>query len=84
MNKLLTTAFLATMALPVFADEGQPATPRLDQLETIVVTTQKDEPASTRLRDLEIVTITAEKQQPADYVVEDKIAALLAEIDAEE
>ena len=84
MKKLLTTAVLAAMALPVLADEEQPVTERLGALEHMVVTTQKDQPESPRLRALEVVTITAAKEQPSDYVVDDKIAALLAEIEAEE
>jgi hypothetical protein len=84
MKRLIATSILAAFALPVIADEVQSPTPRLSQLETIVVTANKEEPATSRLQDYEIVVITAPKEAPEEYRVSDKTAALLAEIEKEE
>lgn len=83
MRKLLIAGLMSAFALPVLANEPEAETDRLSALETIVVTTQKEEPATTRLEQIEQVVITSEKAQPADYAVDEKTAALLAEINSD-
>jgi hypothetical protein len=91
MKTIVTAAILAGFALPVIADEAEPQTPRLGQLELIVVTANKSQPAvqqpteaQQRLQELEIVISTAPKEQPEDYQPSDRTAELLAEIEKEE
>lgn len=83
MRKLITVAAMSAFALPVIASEPEVEADRLAQLETIVVTTAKEEPATARLEQIETIIITAEKAQPEDYAVDDKTAALLAEINSD-
>lgn len=86
MNRMLTAAVLVAFAAPAIAQEDPTEEPRLSQLETIVITAQKEEPATAveRLRELEIIVTTAAKEQPIDHVIDDETAALLAEIAKEE
>ncbi len=85
MKTLLATGVLALLAVPAFAEEKAATTPRLTELETIVITTIKDEPATAteRLQELETFTITAIKQQPKEHEADSKTAALLAELEQE-
>ena len=85
MKNLLTAGVLAALAVPAFADEDAASAPRLDALETIVITAVKDEPVATpsatdRLRELEILVTTAPKEQPASYQADAETAALLEKI----
>lgn len=90
MKTLLATGVLAVLAVPAFADEKATDTPRLSELETMVITSIKDEPATApsttteRLQQIETFTITAIKEQPREHEVDTKTAALLAALDAEE
>ena len=89
MKTLLAAGVLAaTAAAPAFAEESGAATPRLSELETMTITSIKAEPGTSesteRLQALETMTITAPKQQPKSHVVDEKTAALLAEIEKTE
>jgi hypothetical protein len=88
MKMLLATGALAVLAAPAFADEEAAATPRLSELETMVITSVKEEqaPSATteRLGQIETYTITAIKEQPKDHAVDRKTEALLAELNKEE
>lgn len=68
----------------ITAIKEQPQDERLNQLEHVTITAIKDEPVSRRLTELEFVTSTAKKEQPASHKVDEKTAALLAEIAKEE
>ena len=91
MRTLLATGALVVLSVPAFADEEAAATPRLGELETMVITSIKEEQAapttpsatSRRLQEIETWTITALKAQPKEHAVDDKTAALLAELDEE-
>jgi len=93
MKHLIALGVLAAFAAPVVADDvdGQDQDPRLNQLETLIVTALKDEPAAAaatdataeRLTELEIVVSTAPKQQPEDFEPSARTAELLAELDEE-
>ena len=88
MRMLLATGALVVLAAPALADEEATATPRLGELETMVITSIKDEtaPSATteRLGQIESWTITAIKEQPKEHAVDDKTAALLAELEQQE
>jgi hypothetical protein len=89
MRTIVTVAALAAFAAPAFADDSPPAQAmRLQKLEEIVITADKEQPAgravNQRLQELLYATGTAPKAQPADHRVADKTAALLAEIAKEE
>jgi hypothetical protein len=69
----------------ITAIKEQPAEPaaaeRLGSLEHMTITAIKDdEPVTQRLMEFQQVTGTAKKDQPAEHAVDDKTAALLAEI----
>jgi hypothetical protein len=85
MKRLIALGVAAAFAGPVLADEVDE--PRLDQLETLIVTAVKQEPVTDpveqRLEEIIIVEWTAPKQQPEEFQLDDKTAALLAEIDKE-
>jgi len=83
MKTAIAAAVLAAFALPAFADEGEAPAPRLDQLETLVVTATKTEPVEQRVHELEIVVSTAPKEQPAGHEISARTAALLAELEQE-
>jgi len=89
MKTLLATGVLAVLAVPAFAEEEATQTPRLSELETMVITTIKEEPATStstrteRLEELETFTITAIKEQPKEHEVDSKTAALLAALEQE-
>jgi len=82
---------LVVMAAPAFAGEEAATTPRLSELETMVITSIKEEPAtastttttSQRLEQIETYTITALKEQPKEHEVDSKTAALLATLQDE-
>ena len=88
MRTLLATGVIAVLAVPAFAGEEAATTPRLSELERMVITTIKEEPATSstttgRLQELETFTITAIKEQPKEHEVDSKTAALLAELEKE-
>ena len=85
MRRTFMGVALVAFAVPVLADD-QPATEdeRLGELEHMVITAVKeDQPVNDRLMELQTVTGTAPKEQPAEHQVDDKTAALLAEIEEE-
>ena len=90
MKTLLATGVLAVLAVPTFADEIAADTPRLSELERMVITTIKEEPTTApttttaRLQELEVYTITAIKEQPKAHEVDSKTAALLAALEQEQ
>lgn len=68
----------------ITAVKEQPDAERLVNLERMVITAVKeDQPINDRLTELEHVISTAPKEQPAEHQVDDKTAALLAEIEEE-
>ena len=87
MKTLLAAGTLVALAAPAFAEDEAPATARLSELETMVITSIREEPASPasteRLRDFETMTITAPKEQPKKHEVDSKTAALLAALEKE-
>jgi hypothetical protein len=89
MKTTITVAALAVFAAPAFADEGAATeAQRLDKLEEIVITADKEQPANRsvdqRMHELLIATGTAPKSQPAEHTIGDRTAALLDEIAKEE
>jgi hypothetical protein len=89
MKTLFAAGVLAALAVPAFADEIAAETPRLSELEKMIVTSIKDEPATVpsttaeRLQEIETWTITAIKEQPKEHEVDSKTAALLAALENE-
>jgi hypothetical protein len=90
MKTLLATGALVVLAAPAFADDEAASTPRLSELETMVITTIKQEPTTAppttaqRLEQIETYTITAIKEQPKEHAVDSKTVALLAALESEQ
>lgn len=89
MKTAIMVAALAVFAAPAIADEPVATeTERINKLEEIVITAEKEQPENRsvdqRMHELLIATGTAPKSQPADHKVGDKTASLLDEIAKEE